>query len=693
MTEQAQILTNELSRFGHLLDRDIERLSKDELLALDFSTHEIVGVLRSRFPHNYDQFLKGVSPETITNPTYLRRLRAFLRETYIQLTQPHADTVQKEFSGGTVPEQIHALVEQYEQHQRSSEERTKLGKLWQNQIKEYNRRVLRALGLDPDLINKAPTNPQVLQAVEITRSFHELAKTASIVSKQNRNDPKQQNVVYRLLEERYKNLATIPQQQKQELAQAYFDIAEVEEVVPTPLVEDFSTHQTLTLLTSAVSKNVISASEHNKSVQAAKMLHPGGIPVPQELSEHALGLQLAEYVRTTNLLNRLYQGDDLLTQQDRLRHRFQSRLVGLGINMGSAQTLLTKFETLKVSFSSYSRLGEVAKVFLSQKPGATVTRLGQPLVPPTALPFSPTSFLGRLFNFSFSFMGPGTVVGDGLATGFNRMVGGVGNAVSLARTTRQASQIALTTARAGLAAAKASPYLVPIIISVGAIFLLGFLPGFSGADPYLTDSTAVLPPLGIEPIEEAPPGEEFIPGPAVPPLIADCNEAERDCRWPTTGCFTQGPFSRGGSHARLNAIDIGPPMGTPVWATHNGTIIEMVTSFNDGQKAVASYGNYIKIQGSDGQHSYTTIYAHMQRSGIAACIDTDGERCHVGSRVVAGQQIGTVDNNGTSTGNHLHYGYYGGGSINQILPFSIPACVGSGTCGRLIRNDGNPACI
>lgn len=693
MTERAQALTNELSRFGHLLDRDIERLSKDELLALDFSTHEIVSLLQTYFPHNYDQFLKGIAPETITNPLYLRRLRLFLRETYTQLTLPQPNEPQKEISGGTIPEQIHTLVEQYEHHQRNAQERGKLGKLWQNQIKEYNRRVLRALGLDSDLINTSPTSPQAAQTVEVARSFHELAKTTSTESRQNRNDPKQQNVVYRLLEERYKNLATISQQQKQELVQAYFDIAEIEEVAPTPLVEDFSTHETLVLLTSAVSRGVVSPSELNKSSQTAKHLRPDGIPLSQDLGEYALGLQLAEYVRTTNLLSHLYQGDDLLLQQNRLRHRFQDRLIGLGLNLGSAQILLTKFETLKAVFPSYSRLGEMAKAFLSQKPGATFARgkTQQQGVPATTL-FSPTSLIGRLFNFTFSFMGPGTAVGDGLATGFNRLVGGVGNAVSLARTTRQAGQMALTTARAGFVAAKASPYLLPALLIISAVFLLGFLPGFSGSEIFTVDSAALLAPKGIEPIEEAPPGDEYIAGPAIPPLLADCDETERDCRWPTTGCITQGPPH--GQNESLNGIDIGAGHGTPVWATHPGVVIEVVTSFEDYQYESQSWGNYVKIEGVDPNgNKYYTQYAHLQAAGI------EEARVYEGMPVVAGQQIGTVDSTGTTygsgpggTGSHLHYEYRLGGNINEILPYAVPDCGGIGepSCGSLM---GDKLCV
>lgn len=78
--------------------------------------------------------------------------------------------------------------------------------------------------------------------------------------------------------------------------------------------------------------------------------------------------------------------------------------------------------------------------------------------------------------------------------------------------------------------------------------------------------------------------------------------------------------------------------GTPIIAVHDGTIAN--------RQYHNSWGNYIKIQNSDGT---ATLYAHMSafKEGLSA-----------GSAVKAGQVIGYVGSTGDSTGNHLHLEMY-----------------------------------
>lgn len=78
--------------------------------------------------------------------------------------------------------------------------------------------------------------------------------------------------------------------------------------------------------------------------------------------------------------------------------------------------------------------------------------------------------------------------------------------------------------------------------------------------------------------------------------------------------------------------------GTPILAVHDGTITN--------RQYHNSWGNYIKIQNSDGT---ATLYAHMSafKEGLS-----------VGSAVKAGQVIGYVGSTGDSTGNHLHLEMY-----------------------------------
>lgn len=99
---------------------------------------------------------------------------------------------------------------------------------------------------------------------------------------------------------------------------------------------------------------------------------------------------------------------------------------------------------------------------------------------------------------------------------------------------------------------------------------------------------------------------------------------------PVKGRITQGP------HGRRQAIDIGAPIGTPIYAACSGTIIiAKITGYNGG------YGKYIVDQCNVGGQ---TIYGHM--NGLVAS---------VGDHVTAGDLIGYVGSTGNSTGPHLHF--------------------------------------
>jgi len=81
-------------------------------------------------------------------------------------------------------------------------------------------------------------------------------------------------------------------------------------------------------------------------------------------------------------------------------------------------------------------------------------------------------------------------------------------------------------------------------------------------------------------------------------------------------------------------VDFKAPIGTPVYATSNGTIVK-VRLDNKG------YGKHIVIQHDD---VYQTMYAQLSEINVEE-----------GEIVKKGQQIGKVGSSGTSTGPHLHY--------------------------------------
>jgi len=80
-------------------------------------------------------------------------------------------------------------------------------------------------------------------------------------------------------------------------------------------------------------------------------------------------------------------------------------------------------------------------------------------------------------------------------------------------------------------------------------------------------------------------------------------------------------------------IDLAAPTGTPIYAVHEGTVID--SSYESG------FGLHVTIDHGNG---VTIFYAHASELLIG-----------VGARVTAGQLIAKVGSTGNSTGPHLHF--------------------------------------
>lgn len=85
-----------------------------------------------------------------------------------------------------------------------------------------------------------------------------------------------------------------------------------------------------------------------------------------------------------------------------------------------------------------------------------------------------------------------------------------------------------------------------------------------------------------------------------------------------------------------NAIDIGAPTGTPVYAAASGDVI---LSRQGGWGG--GYGNYVVVSHPNGTQ---TLYAHFSSVAVP-----------VGTKVTKGQVVGYVGSTGLSTGPHLHF--------------------------------------
>ncbi len=99
-------------------------------------------------------------------------------------------------------------------------------------------------------------------------------------------------------------------------------------------------------------------------------------------------------------------------------------------------------------------------------------------------------------------------------------------------------------------------------------------------------------------------------------------------------------------------IDWGASMGTPIFASGNGTI---VTAGWEG-----GYGKYIRIRHANG---YETAYGHM--SAFARGMEP-------GKKVRQGQVIGYVGSTGLSTGAHLHYEILINGRFVDPMKIKLP---------------------
>lgn len=99
------------------------------------------------------------------------------------------------------------------------------------------------------------------------------------------------------------------------------------------------------------------------------------------------------------------------------------------------------------------------------------------------------------------------------------------------------------------------------------------------------------------------------------------------------------------------ALDITSPLGTPVVAAQNGTVIKALAGTWDG-----GYGTNLEIDGGNG---YQSLYSHLSGFNVS-----------VGDEVVAGKTvIGWVGLTGRTTGPHVHFEIRKNGVLVNPLPY------------------------
>lgn len=135
-------------------------------------------------------------------------------------------------------------------------------------------------------------------------------------------------------------------------------------------------------------------------------------------------------------------------------------------------------------------------------------------------------------------------------------------------------------------------------------------------------------------------------------LAAASSDAEVHYRvpWPDglTFMLTQVSDGRVTSHftkARLHAVDIGMPPGTPVLAARDGVVeaLEERHGASADEEPLSYEGNFVRVRHDDGT---AAIYAHLAHRSIVVGI---------GGSVQAGQLLGLSGASGDVTEPHLHF--------------------------------------
>lgn len=127
------------------------------------------------------------------------------------------------------------------------------------------------------------------------------------------------------------------------------------------------------------------------------------------------------------------------------------------------------------------------------------------------------------------------------------------------------------------------------------------------------------------------------PGARITSRYAPCKKPDKsDCRiHPVTE-----------EEKKHTGLDLSIAIGAPILAAADGEVVYTVANCFQGTSSKArscggGYGNFIEIKHAE---DYSTLYAHLQNVYVQQ-----------GSKVVAGQVIGTEGSTGQSSGGHLHF--------------------------------------
>jgi len=167
-----------------------------------------------------------------------------------------------------------------------------------------------------------------------------------------------------------------------------------------------------------------------------------------------------------------------------------------------------------------------------------------------------------------------------------------------------------------------------------------------------------------------------IPMLAAASAVGSCQASSISC--PVAGgCSVNSPFNPARQHPITgqtrphNGVDYAAANGDSIVAASDGVVERSYPS--------SSYGETIVVRHTNGS---ATLYAHLQSRGVVT-----------GDSVTNGQQIGTADSTGQSSGPHLHFEYVPNGQIIQSKNRIDPdLCIDALASGSItVRDSGSAA--
>src|SRR5690625_1719391 len=108
-----------------------------------------------------------------------------------------------------------------------------------------------------------------------------------------------------------------------------------------------------------------------------------------------------------------------------------------------------------------------------------------------------------------------------------------------------------------------------------------------------------------------------------------------------------------GSYAMHAGVDFAAPLGTPIHAVTDGTVVYT------GAGRLGRSSELVILEHTVGDTTFYSWYVHMYPDGVFV---------EVGQRVRAGEVIAEVGNNGNSTGPHLHFEIHTEAAVLSSVP-------------------------